>query len=116
MYRSHGIHWCLNLTCGPPDLGAAVLIRGVEPLEGVEVMRRRRRGVPDRRLADGPGKLGQAFAIDGAVDGMVAAPQASLRLEGRHDDADARVIGITARIGVTRAADWPLRFVLEPRQ
>lgn len=92
-----------------------MLLRGVEPLEGLEVMRRRRGGVPDRRLADGPGKLGQAFAITGATDGMVAAAGAPLRLEGRRDDADRRAMAITPRVGISRAADWPLRFVLGRR-
>ncbi len=111
VYRSYGIHWCVNLTTEPEGAGAAVLIRAVDPTAGLDVMRRRRGNVPDQRLADGPGKLAQAFAITGVHDGMVAAPDTVLRLERTNDDARGTVI-VTPRIGITRAADWPLRFLL----
>jgi DNA-3-methyladenine glycosylase len=80
-------------------------------VDGLDVMRRRRGNVPDRRLTDGPGKLAQAFAITGLHDGMVAGSDTILRLEGANDDARGTVI-VTPRIGITRAADWPLRFLL----
>jgi DNA-3-methyladenine glycosylase len=112
VYRSYGIHWCLNLTCGPADLGAAVLIRAVEPLAGIDTMQRRR-GRPDAgRLADGPGKLGQAFGIDAMVDGMPAGPSAPLRVGPMAGRSDARRTEVTPRVGISRAAEWPLRFVL----
>ncbi len=116
VYRSYGIHWCLNLTCGPPGLGAAVLIRALEPREGVMAMQRRRGKVPERRLADGPGKLTQALEVTGEVDGMRVTAAAPLRLDGRSRDADARRTVVTPRIGISRAIDWPLRFVLERRR
>ncbi len=110
VYRSYGIHWCLNLTTPTHDDGGAVLIRAVMPVEGLEVMRRRRHGVPDRQLTNGPGKLGQAFAITGEQDGMLATATSPLRLlEGPRKRG---VIEVTPRIGISRAAEWPLRFVL----
>lgn len=112
VYRSYGIHWCLNLTCGPPDLGAAVLIRGLDPVDGIEAMRLRRGGVPDARLVDGPGKLTRALAITGTVDGMRNVRGSPLRLEGRQRRKTAAGITVTPRIGISRAADWPLRWVL----
>lgn len=114
VYRSYGIHWCLNLTCGPPDLGAAVLIRGLEPLEGIEVMRLRRGAVANTRLADGPGKLTQALAITGAADGMRNVRDSPLRLEGQRRGSAAGIV-VTARVGISRAVDWPLRWVLSRR-
>jgi DNA-3-methyladenine glycosylase len=113
VYRSYGLHWCLNLTSAPAGVGAAVLIRAMEPLEGIEVIRRRRMGVIDRRLADGPGKLTAAMGITSAHDGLRNAPEAVLRTEGTWADAKTRrTIIVTPRIGISRAADWPLRFVL----
>lgn len=116
MYRSYGLHWCLNLTCGPADLGAAVLIRAVEPRAGLATMRRRRGGAPDHRLADGPGKLAQALAISGAVDGLRNEGGAPLRLEEHALEARGRSVLVTPRIGISRAGDWPLRFVLRSRR
>lgn len=115
VYRSYGIHWCLNLTCEPGGGGGAVLIRALEPLHGIEVMLRRRGNVPFRRLVDGPGKLTQALGVTGEYDGMRASGSSPLRLLDRHEKADARETIVTPRIGITRAADWPLRFVLAPR-
>jgi DNA-3-methyladenine glycosylase len=115
IYRSHGLHWCLNLTSEPGECGAAVLIRAIEPLEGVTVMRERRGGArADRILSNGPGKLTQALAITGQLDGIRADASAPLRLEGRAPNTDARRIEVTPRIGITRAADWPLRYLLLP--
>lgn len=114
VYRSYGIHWCLNLTCGPADLGAAVLIRAVEPREGIATMRRRRGGIRlDHRLADGPGKLAQALGVTGAADGLRDETGAPLRLEARDEAAHGRPVLVTPRIGISRAADWPMRFVLQ---
>ena len=111
VYRSYGMHWCLNLTAPTRENGGAVLIRAVIPVDGLATIRRRRGPVADRQLTNGPGKLGQAFAITGGEDGMVATDESPLRLVA----SERRVRGaieVTARIGITRAADWPLRFVL----
>ncbi len=112
VYRSYGIHWCVNLTTGSTGLGAAVLIRAVRPTQGIDVMRVRRGGVPDRRLTDGPGKLTQAFAITGEHDGMRATRSATLRVHGKSPRNARGDVIVTPRIGITRAADWPLRFLL----
>jgi DNA-3-methyladenine glycosylase len=111
VYRSYGIHWCLNLTTPTADDGGAVLIRAVVPVAGIDVMRRRRGGVADRQLTNGPGKVGQAFAITGETDGMLATATSSLRLLPRAHRRRIPV-AVTPRIGITRAADWPLRFLL----
>lgn len=111
VYRSYGIHWCANLVCGRPVRGGAVLLRAILPLEGIGQMRARRRGAPDRDLANGPGKLSQALGITGAVDGC------SMRSSGLVVHPSATGIDgarrVSPRIGITQAADWPLRFVLE---
>jgi DNA-3-methyladenine glycosylase len=111
VYRSYGIHWCANLVCGLPAAGSAVLLRGVWPLEGAEAMRNRRAGAEDRRLADGPGKLCQALGITRELDGKMM--RRSDVLVGRIRPTAG--ILVTPRIGITKAADWPLRFVLTAR-
>ena len=69
VYLSYGMHWCANLVCQRRGLASAVLLRALEPIEGLEVMRRRRRGVETRELCSGPGKLCQALGIDRSLDG-----------------------------------------------
>jgi DNA-3-methyladenine glycosylase len=114
VYRIYGVHWCLNVVTHEEHFPAAVLIRAVEPLAGVDVMRRRRfrsqLSLTDRDLASGPGKLAAAFAIDGALDGH-ALDRAPLWIEAG-SRIDVREIVSGPRIGITRAADWPLRFCL----
>lgn len=112
VYRSYGVHWCANLVCGRPGPGGAVLLRGLQPLEGLSLMRRRRRGVADRQLANGPGKLCQALGISRELDGIPMGRSRVLVLQG-----DRRATGevlTTPRIGITKAVDWPLRYVVAP--
>jgi DNA-3-methyladenine glycosylase len=110
VYRSYGIHWCANLVCGLPAPGGAVLLRAVQPVDGIPLMRRRRGGVADRILADGPGKLCQALGITRALDGLPMFHSAVLVGEGERSAlGDVRV---TPRIGITKAVDWPLRYVV----
>ena len=110
VYLSYGVHWCANLVCQRSGLASAVLLRALEPLAGLEIMRRRRGGVPDRELCSGPGKLTQALGIARDLDGS--------RMLGsgvviRRPDSIAEVaIAATPRVGITKAADWPLRFHL----
>jgi DNA-3-methyladenine glycosylase len=109
VYRSYGIHALVNAVCGPEGEGAAVLIRALEPLEGVEAMRSRR-GV--ERLVDlcsGPGKLTQALGI-GLEHNEIDLLDGPLRIEPR-PEAWRDVRWVTGpRIGITKAADLPWRF------
>ena len=108
VYLSYGVHWCANLVCGAEGTAGAVLLRALEPVEGLEVMRRRRGGVDDRHLCSGPGKLCQALGItrDARWD-----PDAAVVSRGAPGHgASHNAIVATPRIGITKAADWPLRF------
>ena len=109
VYRSYGVHWCLNLVTGPAGEGQAVLLRGGQTAEGEEVAARRR-GRNDH-LADGPGKLTQALGATGAQDGS-SAFTGPLRLEPGPPPHPSR-IRATPRIGITKATDRPWRFLLE---
>jgi DNA-3-methyladenine glycosylase len=114
VYRIYGVHWCLNAVTHEEDYPAAVLIRALEPIDGVAVMMQRRFGVyaagKERQLASGPGKLAAALAIDGSADGhrLDAAP---LWIE-RGVPISRKDIVSGPRIGITKAAEWPLRFCL----
>lgn len=107
VYLSYGMHWCANLTCDEGREGGAVLLRAVEPVDGLEVMRARRGAVADRLLASGPGRLAAALGITRALDGR---PMRSSEVLVRRGEMPAQVV-VTPRIGISRAADWPLRFV-----
>lgn len=110
VYRSYGIHWCLNAVTDTEGYPAAVLIRALEPVEGLEVMRDRR-GTSDRDLARGPGRLTEALAITGEEnDHPLDEPPLVLR-EGEPPDPGEIEAG--PRIGISRAVDWPLRFTLK---
>jgi DNA-3-methyladenine glycosylase len=108
VYRSYGIHWCLNFTCRAAGHGAGVLIRALEPRVGLEQMQARRGMADPRLLCSGPGRLGQALGISMAHYGLpldrppffVAAP----------DEATEAVVG--PRIGISKAVDQPWRFGL----
>lgn len=103
VYRSYGIHWCFNATC---RAGSAVLIRAVEPMEGVALMQERRGLSTYRDLCSGPGRLCQALGITGAMDGVRLDGEA-FRLERR-----SRPSGIVAgpRIGISKGVETPWRF------
>ena len=111
VYLSYGMHTCANLvTEGPGDAGA-VLLRAVEPLMGIESMQRRRGLVArplDRTLAGGPGRLGQAFGIELGHDG-VSVLRGEWTIRARGPDDRPRVT-TSPRIGLSKAADLPLRF------
>ena len=110
VYLSYGVHWCINLVCGPPGEGQAVLIRALEPLEGIPVMRRRRSRDAKEELCSGPGKLSQALGVSLRVNGVLM-PESRLTV---HPALEVPANGIqrTPRIGITKAVDWPLRFLL----
>ncbi len=106
VYRSYGLHWCLNLCCGG---GSAVLLRALEPLAGLEAMRARRGAVATRDLCRGPGRLCQALGVDAALDGHALwCPPFSL-----HPPATAATVVAGPRVGITRAVEQPWRFGLE---
>ena len=111
VYLSYGMHWCANLVCSKAGEAGAVLLRALEPVEGLELMRDRRGGVADRQLCSGPGKLCQALAITRDLDG---APMRRSKVKVfQRDGARPPAAVATPRIGITKAADWPLRFVID---
>jgi len=112
VYLIYGFHHMLNLVTEAKDFPAAVLIRAVEPLQGIELMAERRATKERRNLASGPGKLCQAFAIDRALNGNDLCGEV-LYLEDRGDPAPKFVT--TPRIGVDYAGEWthkPWRFLI----
>ena len=109
VYRSYGIHALINAVCEPEDVGAAVLIRALEPLAGVEAMRMRRGEVPDRALCSGPGKLTQALAI-GLEHNATDLTSGPVVIAPRAAGWERPEIVSDRRIGITRAAELPWRF------
>ncbi len=108
VYRSYGIHWCLNIVCDGEGVAGAVLVRALEPTRGVEEMMARR-GVTDLRLlCSGPGRLTQALAVTRAHDGL---PLDRPPFELRARTAPVEVV-TGPRIGITKAADLPWRYGL----
>jgi DNA-3-methyladenine glycosylase len=111
VYRSYGIHWCMNIVTGAPGVAHAVLLRGGIPLVGEQTMARRR-GRSDR-LTDGPGKLAQALGVVGDHDGT-SVLDGPVRLLPGTPPPETAIIA-TPRIGISRAVDLPWRFVLAVR-
>jgi DNA-3-methyladenine glycosylase len=110
VYFTYGMHWCLNAVTEAEGFPAAVLIRALEPVAGLAVMRRRRGDVPDRVLCAGPARLCVALGVTGALNGTSLC-RGTLRIV--RDTARRRVaVRVGGRIGVSAAADWPLRFVV----
>ena len=109
VYRSYGIHALVNVVAEDDGVGAAVLIRALEPVDGIEVMRARRGAVADSELTNGPGKLSVALGLDLEMNGLRLGG-GPLAVEPR--DADAREPRIVTgpRIGITKAVDLPWRF------
>jgi DNA-3-methyladenine glycosylase len=108
VYRSYGIHWCVNLVCGAAGEPEAVLLRALEPTHGVEVMRARRGVQSVRALCSGPGKLCQALGITREHDGL-ALDRAPFELRKR---AEAPQIVTGPRIGITQATELSWRYCL----
>ncbi len=108
VYRSYGIHWCLNFVCGGDAPGSAVLIRALQPTAGLDAMAARRGLAEPRRLVAGPGRLCQALAVTGAHD-CLALDAPPFRLE---QGAGAAAIATDRRIGISRAVENPWRFGL----
>jgi DNA-3-methyladenine glycosylase len=108
VYRSYGIHWCLNFVCEQEGTASAVLVRALEPRDGIDRMRARR-GLDDvRLLCAGPGRLSQALAITGAHDGL-ALDEPPFELRRREEEPE---IAVGLRVGITKAAEQPWRYGL----
>ncbi len=106
VYRSYGIHWCLNLVCGEEGVPEAALVRALEPTNGLEQMRERRGLDDERLLCSGPGRLCQALGVAKEHDGLpLDAPP--FALSGPRTRAE---VMRGARVGITRAADLPWRY------
>ena len=109
VYRSYGIHWCLNFVCEAAGSASAVLIRALEPTAGLATMRRRRKQTDDRALCSGPGKLGEALGITIKHNGL-ALDRAPFELRAR---TAAPEIITGPRIGITKAVEHPWRYGLK---
>lgn len=109
VYRSYGVHALLNAVCEPEGVGAAALIRALEPLDGIELMRERRGDLPLRSLCSGPGKLTQALGIGLQYNGEDLALGA-VAIKPRPAAWRGVEIAVDRRIGITKAVDLPWRF------
>jgi DNA-3-methyladenine glycosylase len=109
VYRSYGVHWCLNFVCDAPGRAEAVLIRALEPTHGLDAMGVRRGVRAERAYCSGPGKLCQALAVTGDHTGL---PLDEPPFELLRRDATPRIV-TGPRVGITRAADLPWRYGLE---
>jgi DNA-3-methyladenine glycosylase len=109
VYRSYGIHWCLNFVCEPKGSASAVLIRAIEPTVGIAVMRRRRGTAEDRLLCSGPGRVCAALRITAAHNGL-ALDEPPFQLFARTGTVE---IVAGPRIGITKATERPWRYGLK---
>ena len=109
VYRSYGIHWCVNFVCEKEGSASAVLIRALEPTHGLAAMRRRRGLEDDRALCSGPGKLTEALGITHAHNGLALdAPPIAL-----HARTSEVIVVSGIRIGITKAVELPWRYGLK---
>lgn len=114
VYIIYGMYYCFNITTDVPEVPAAVLIRALEPVEGIDIMRKRRGKNKLRDLCSGPGKLATAMGFDKTFDGQslltgpVGVSPGKLSPEER--------IATSPRIGISKAVDWPLRYYLADNQ
>ena len=108
VYLSYGIHWCLNFVCGPPGHGAAVLLRALEPTDGIDAMIERRAVSDVGLLCKGPGRLAQALGVSKLHDGL-ALDQSPFELLPRSSE---HLLVTGTRVGISKAQDRPWRFGL----
>jgi DNA-3-methyladenine glycosylase len=109
VYRSYGIHWCVNIVCEEDGSASAVLIRALEPTHGLSAMRRRRGLKNERALCSGPGKLTEALGITRQHNGLALDAQPF----ALHAPKSHVVVASGARIGITKAVDLPWRYGLK---
>jgi DNA-3-methyladenine glycosylase len=112
VYLSYGMHWCANLVCRPDGVGAAVLLRAMIPTGGIDIIRGRRGQVSPGDYANGPGKLTAALGMTRAHDRQPMRTSEVVVRSGSPPLDDEIVV--TPRIGITRAVEWPLRFLWRP--
>ncbi len=110
IYFSYGNHWCLNVTTETRGHAGAVLIRAIEPVEGVASMRERRSTRHDHHLADGPGKLTRALGVDGSLNGEDMVTSERLFFESGHLQG---TVGTSTRVGVSRGTGLGWRFFIQ---
>jgi DNA-3-methyladenine glycosylase len=111
VYFIYGVHWCFNAVTRKEGLPSAVLVRALEPVEGIDLMRRRRPAARrDVDLTNGPGKLCAALGIDARHNALPLDASPLLIRQGQR--VDARRVLITPRIGIRESADWPLRWIV----
>jgi len=109
VYRSYGLHWCLNFVCMPAGHGAGVLLRALQPVAGIERMRERRGLDAERLLCAGPGRLCQALGVTREQNGC-RLDRPPFRVVPRRDRS--LVVAAGLRIGISKSRDVPWRFVL----
>jgi len=109
VYRSYGIHWCLNFVCEEEGSASAVLIRALQPTEGLGLMRRRRGVANERALCSGPGKLCEALAVTHRHNGL-ALDRTPFELRARREKPD---IVVGPRVGISKAVEHPWRYGLK---
>ena len=111
VYFIYGMYWCFNAVTRAEGLPSAVLVRGLEPLAGVDLMRKRRSRIRNEvDLTNGPGKLCAALGIDGSMSAKSLQRKPLVIREGENIPDDK--VEVTTRIGITQAAEWPLRFLV----
>ncbi len=111
VYFIYGMHWCVNAVTRRAGLPSAVLVRALEPLDGIEAMRRRRHGRRDSELTNGPGKLCEALGITGPRHNGVSLRSSGLRILAGEPVHDSDV-AVTRRIGISKAVEEPLRWII----
>ena len=117
VYLIYGFHYCFNTVCRPAGEAEGILIRALHPLWGIEEMRLRRGGLADRQLASGPGKLCAALGIKRELDGIDICARDSELIVAKNPSREEVIAELgplvqTTRIGISQAADWPLRWYL----
>jgi DNA-3-methyladenine glycosylase len=110
IYFNYGMHFWVNAVTREEGHGSGVLIRAVEPLAGLALLRQRRGGMPDRQLTNGPGKVCQALGITAPLGGSPL-NRGALRILRGTPVADHDVV-VAPRVGITKAVEWPLRFMV----
>lgn len=111
VYFTYGMHYCMNIVTGEKDHGQAVLIRALQPVDGIEIMKLNRKTQSEFKLINGPGKLCQALGIDKSLSGSHI-DNGPLKLEKGLEVVESNIVTST-RIGIRRAVDMPWRFYIK---